>query len=148
MPSSQRRFSRGTFTFRKPMIPLERALSPMKEHSLTVSTPSHEVSTMKALMGFRDRPSGAGVRAMTTMRSARGPLVVQSFSPLRIQWLPSSVGSAVVEMLAGSEPTSGSVRAKAESAPAASRGRYFFFCSSVPNWRRGPGTPMLWWADR
>ena len=53
------------------------------------------------------------------MISARGPLVVQSFSPFRIQWDPSSESSAVVDMFAGSEPTSFSVRAKADRAPPA-----------------------------
>ena len=50
-------------------------------------------------------------------------------------------------MRAGSEPTSVSVRAKAEIAPFASRGRKRFFCSSVPNSLRGCGTPIDWWAE-
>jgi len=29
----------------------------------------------------------------------------------------------------------------------AQRGRYFFFCSSVPNILTGCGTPIDWWAD-
>ena len=103
---------------------------------------------MKALIGLRLDPSGAGVPAITTMSSARGPLVVQSFSPLRIQCKPSSESSAVVDMFAGSEPTSCSVSANAESAPFASLGRYLSFCSAVPNFMSGPGTPMLWCAER
>ncbi len=95
----------------------------MNEHSCAISTPSHSVSTMKAEIGRRREPSGAGVAAMTTMISARGPFVVHSFSPFRIQCEPSSESSAVVDMFAGSEPTSCSVSAKAESAPRASRGR-------------------------
>ena len=51
-------------------------------------------------------------------------------------------------MLAGSDPTSGSVRAKAESAPPAARGRYFRFCCSVPKRTSGVGTPMDWCAER
>ena len=122
-PSPQTRFSRGTFTFVNLRMPLERARSPMKWHSCTVSTPSQAVSTTNAVIGLRLDPAGAGVLAITMMISARGPFVVQSFSPFRIQWLPSSESSAVVDMLAGSEPTSGSVSANADSAPFASRGR-------------------------
>ncbi len=143
LPSSHRRFSRGIFTFVNFRIPFESPFRPMKEHSCATSTPSHSVSTIKALIGLRFEPSGAGVRAITTMSSARGPLVVQSFSPFRIQCKPSSESFAVVDMLAGSEPTSCSVSAKADSAPFASLGKYFSFCSSVPNFMSGPGTPML-----
>jgi hypothetical protein len=53
----------------------------------------------------------------------------------------------VVVIAAGSEPTSASVSAKAEMAPGASRGRYFFFCSGVPNSFSGCGTPIDWWAE-
>ena len=62
-------------------------------------------------------------------------------------YVPSAEGVAVVDILAGSDPTSGSVNAKAEISPLAKRGKYFFFCSSVPKSLRGWGTPMLWWAD-
>src|SRR6266705_2067210 len=50
-------------------------------------------------------------------------------------------------MRAGSEPTSPSVSANAEIAPAARRGRNFFFCSSVPNSLSGCGTPIDWCAE-
>ena len=73
------------------------------------------------------------------------PLVAQSFSPLSLY--PPSTGSAVVASLAGSEPTSGSVRRNAEISPAASRGRNRRFCSSVPNSFSGCGTPIDWCAD-
>ena len=53
----------------------------------------------------------------------------------------------MVSMVAGSEPTPGSVSAKAEIAPLARRGRYFFFWASVPNILSGCGTPMDWCAD-
>ena len=55
--------------------------------------------------------------------------------------------TAVVESRAGSEPTSGSVRAKAEISPAAQRGRYLRLSSSVPNVSSGAGTPIDWWAE-
>ena len=96
----------------------------MKWQRCVTSTPGHPVSTMKAVIGrLPFTPSLAGVRAMTTMISDRGPLVVQSFSPFRMKAFPSSVGVAVVAMFAGSDPTSGSVSAKAERAPLARRGR-------------------------
>ncbi len=58
-----------------------------------------------------------------------------------------SVGVAVVPIFAGSDPTSGSVRAKAEILPALNSGSHFFFCSGVPKSFSGCGTPMLWCAD-
>ena len=56
--------------------------------------------------------------------------------------MPSSESVAVVSRPAGSEPTWFSVSAKADTAPFASRGRYRFFCSGVPNSLSGVGTPM------
>ena len=50
--------------------------------------------------------------------------------------------AAVVVIAAGSEPTSVSVSANAEMAPLARRGRYFCFCSGVPNSLSGCGTPI------
>ena len=50
-------------------------------------------------------------------------------------------------MFAGSEPASTSVSANALIAPLASRGKNFFFCSSVPNSLSGCGKPMDWCAD-
>ena len=61
--------------------------------------------------------------------------------------MPSAESSAVVLSPAGSEPTFDSVSAKAETAPAASRGRYFLFCSGVPNSLSGVGTPIDWAAE-
>ena len=101
---------------------------------------------MNAEICLRDRPftTLSGVRAITMMTSAAGPLVHQSFSPLRSQASPSSVGVAIVCMRAGSLPASGSVNAKADTSPPAMRGRYLAFCSSEPNSFKGVGTPMLW----
>ena len=59
-----------------------------------------------------------------------------------IQCVPSSESVAVVVMLAGSEPAFTSVSANAVIAPFAMRGKYFLFCSSVPNSARGCGTPI------
>ena len=84
---------------------------------------------------------------MTTNRSARVPLVHQSFSPLSTKCDPSDAGSAAVVMFAGSEPASTSVSANAEIAPFARRGKNRFFCSSVPNSASGCGTPIDCEAD-
>ncbi len=61
--------------------------------------------------------------------------------------MPSSVRVAVLPIRAGSDPTSGSVRRKAEIAPCAQRGRKRSFCSFVPTSLTGSGTPIDWWAD-
>ena len=145
-PSFHRMFSRGTRTFVNRMIPFSIALSPMKWQRRTISTPGQSTSTMKAVICRFSLPLTIldGVRAITTRSSARVPLVHHSFSPFRTKALPSSVGVAKVDMLAGSEPAWVSVRAKAEIAPRASRGKYFFFCSGVPKSFRGCGTPMDW----
>ena len=96
--------------------------------------PGEFPSTMKAVICWRVFPPMArsGVLAITTNSSAAGPFVHHSFSPLRRNAAPSSTGVAVVPIFAGSDPTSGSVSAKADTAPRASRGRYWRFCSSVP----------------
>src|SRR5205807_8673154 len=102
------------------------------------------VSTMNAVICFFSLPLTifGAVRAITTRISALVALVHQSFSPLMIQPLPSGDLTAVVSILAGSEPTPGSVSANAEIAPLARRGRYFFFCSGVPKSLSGCGTPI------
>ena len=114
----------GTVTSVKRSTLLAIPLRPMKSLLWTTSTPGHAVSTMNVLISRRlRRPSRAGVTAITTMISARGPLVHQSFSPFRIQCVPSGERSARVLKFAGSEPTSDSVSANADSAPPARRGR-------------------------
>jgi hypothetical protein len=45
-------------------------------------------------------------------------------------------------MFAGSLPASVSVSAKAEIAPLARRGKYFYFCASVPKSLSGCGSPI------
>ena len=134
-PSLPMRFPQGTRTSLKLTTPLARALSPMKRQRCSTSTPSQSVSTTKALIFFV-----RGSRAITTSSSARVPFVHQSFSPFRTYSSPSR--TAVVVRLEGSEPTWRSVRAKAEMAPSAQRGRYFSFCSGVPKSLSGWGTPI------
>ncbi len=102
------------------MTPFASAFSPMNRQRYSTFTPGQSVSTTNALIFLV-----CGSRAITTSSSASVPSVHQSFSPFRMKSSPSR--RAVVERLAGSEPTCGSVSAKAEIAPAAQRGRYFFF---------------------
>jgi hypothetical protein len=148
-PSPQRMFSRGTFTLVKRITPFSIALSPMKRQRWAISTPGQSASTMNAVIFFLARPftCTSGVRAITTNSSARVPLVHQSFSPLRMKWRPSSVGVAVARRLAGSDPASTSVRAKAEMAPLAMRGKYCRCCSGVPKSLSGCGRPIDWCAE-
>ena len=79
-------FSFGTRTLSKRMTPFSIALSPMKWQRCTTSTPGQFVSTMNAVICFFGFPFtiASGVRAITTISSARVPLVHQSFSPLRM----------------------------------------------------------------
>jgi len=101
----------------------------MKWQRCSTFTPGHAVSTMNAVICRFSFPFTTldGVRAITTRSSALVPLVHHSFSPLSTHAWPSDVGTAVVSIAAGSEPTPGSVSANAEIAPFARRGRYFFF---------------------
>src|SRR2546425_11257555 len=116
----------------------------MKWQRCSTFTPGHAVSTMNAVICRFSLPFTTldGVRAITTSNSALVPLVHHSFSPLSSHAWPSGVGTAVVSIAAGSEPTPGSVRANAEIAPLARRGGYFFFLGSLPNNFHGWGTPI------
>src|SRR3990172_4704469 len=70
------------------------------------------------------------VMAMTTNTPARVPLVMNILAPFITHSSP--LGSAVVDMLAASEPQPGSVRHQAPRySPAARGGGDFFFCPSL-----------------
>ncbi len=87
LPSPHRRFSRGTFTSVKRRTPLDRPRRPMNEHSCATSTPSHSVSTMKAEIGRRREPSGAGVARHDDddlgARAVRRPQLLAVQDPVR-----------------------------------------------------------------
>src|SRR4029453_10630380 len=121
----------------------------MKWQRYVISRPGQSTSTMDALICLRSLPLTIfdGVRAITTSTPAFTPFVHQSFSPFRMNSEPSAVGSAFKLSVAGSEPACVSVNANAEISPAATRGRYFFFCSSVPNKSSGCATPIDWCAE-
>src|SRR2546429_8375196 len=122
----------------------------MKWQRCSTFTPGHAVSTMNAVICRFSFPFTTldGVRAITTSSSALVPLVHHSFSPLSTHAWPSGVGTAVVSMAAGSEPTPGSVSANAEIAPFARRGRDFFLWASLPDKFRGCGPPIGGCADK
>ncbi len=60
---------------------------------------------------------------------------------------PSGVFVQRVARRAGSDPTAGSVSAKAEIAPRAQRGRYSCLSASEPKSFTGCGTPIAWCAE-
>ncbi len=91
-------------------------------------------------------PSLRGTLARTTMMSAMVPLVVHSLRPVMRYPEPSSVGTAAHVILAGSEPTPGSVSANADSC-VHSFGSQYSFCSSEPKYSTGWGAPIDWCAD-
>ena len=120
-PSRPSRFSAGTRTWWKRVRPFSIPRRPMKALRRSTVMPSAAPSTTNAVIP-PGPPSCSGTQAMTTSSSAMTPFVVQSFTPSMRYAVPSAVGVAVLAMRAGSDPTSGSVRRKAETAPAAQRG--------------------------
>ncbi len=119
LPTSPSTFSGGTRTSANDTDAVDEARMPILSSWGPRVTPGQAVSTMKAVI----LPSGPSVRANTVQRSAIPPLVIQIFSPFRIQ-APSSPRFAEVRIDAASEPAPGSVRQNAAiSSPVASRGR-------------------------
>ena len=83
------------------------------------------------LVGTTKPRMPSSVWAQTTATSATEPLVIHILLPLSTQSPPSRL--ALVRMLPGSEPWSGSVRPKQPMAsPVAMRGSHSCFCSSLP----------------
>jgi hypothetical protein len=110
-------------------VSLER--HPSFSRCFDVVKPFVPCSTTNAVMPFCFDTSGF-VRASTTQKPPTLPCVMNIFVPLMIQSSPSRL--AVVRSPAESLPLPGSVRAHAAShSPRAAFGRYFFFCSSLPN---------------
>jgi hypothetical protein len=88
-----------------------------------VTPPRSRVTANAVMLPFWPGVSGV-VLAKTVKKSAKPPFEIQSFSPFRIQCLPSGDRSARVLMLKASLPEPGSVRQNAAiSSPDASRGR-------------------------
>ena len=106
---------------------VEEPCSPILCSSLPELTPGNARSTRKAV---NCSPS---TFAKTTIRSAKPPLLIHIFSPLSSQ-LPSGCFTARVFAASASDPEPDSLKAYAPMiSPATSFGRYFSFCSSVPN---------------
>src|SRR3989338_428129 len=88
----------------------------------------------------------ASVRAIRMAMSATPAFEIQVFVPFRAHLSPREI--ALVLWLAASEPATGSVRAKHPiNSPLHSAGRYFRFCSSVPQLRMHNSTSDTW-TDR
>ena len=82
-------FSTGTFTSLKVTTPFASARRPMKRERRAISTPGHDVSTMKHVICGMDLPVGStlsGVRASTAISVVLGSvtLVHHSLSPSRM----------------------------------------------------------------
>ena len=87
---------------------------------------------MKQVIPVYGGSAFGSVFTRTKTRPARSPLVTHIFWPLISQ--PPSTSLAVDLMPWTSEPTSGSESENApRTSPVAICGRYFSFCSSVPN---------------
>ena len=137
LPTSPSTFPAGTRTSSNDTEVVEEARIPILSSWGPEETPFMSRVTTKAVMW--PRPSSE-VLAKTVKKSANPPLVIQIFSPFRIQSSPSR--TAVVRMPAASEPAPGSVRQNAAtSSPVASRGSQRAFFSSVPK-RRRPRMPI------
>ena len=99
---------------------------------LPTRMPGLSSSTMNAEM-----PRLLFARSVTAMRTATPPtdaFVMKFFEPFRTQSPPSR--TAVVRVPLESEPASASVSPHAAShSPEVSRGMYFCFCASLPNWK-------------
>jgi hypothetical protein len=91
--------------------------------------PGVDVGTRNALMPRL--PASLEVTAKTTATSAVFPDVMNCFTPFSMYWLP--LRSARVVIAAASDPTPGSVSAKAPSIfPAANGRRNCSFCCALP----------------
>ncbi|MNS32947.1 hypothetical protein D3C72_650460 [compost metagenome] len=123
-------FSLGTRTFSKVTVVVPEAARPILCSLAPEMTPGPR-STTKAVTPPL-APRAGSVTAKTVITSAMSPLVIQIFSPFRIQSLPSR--TARVLMAAASEPAPVSVSAKQPMLSAvASLGRYLFLMKSEPS---------------
>src|SRR3954470_5708570 len=110
---------------------VEEPSSPSLCSSLPLLTPGKPRSTMKA------ENASPSTLAKTMKRSAKPPLVIHIFSPLRTK-LPSACFVALARAPSASDPEPDSLSAYAPTiSPETSPGRYFCFCSSVPKHRIG-----------
>ena len=108
-PTSPSTLAAGTRTPSRNTAVVDEARSPILSSCGPVLTPFMSRVTMKAVS--LPRSSGFPVLAKTVKKLASPPLVIHSLLPSSTQSSPSR--TAVVLMLAASEPAPGSVRQKA-----------------------------------
>ena len=129
-PSLPIRFSAGITQFSKIRSAVAEPLIPIFFSCLPNEKPGVSFSTMKVEIPWL--PRDLSVIAETIYVSASPAFVIKHFVPLSIYVSPSF--TAFVCCMEESVPAPGSVRAKAPSfLPDKRSGRYFFFCSGVPN---------------
>src|ERR1035441_8145094 len=127
LPISPSRFSAGTLQSLRMMGHVDDPRMPILCSSAPTEKPGKFLSTRNAL-NFSPL-----ILAKTVNRSAKPALVIHIFSPLRLECLPSDESSARARQLSASEPDEASDKAYAPTiSPEANRGRYLFFCASVP----------------
>ncbi len=109
--------------------------------SLPLVTPPNARSTMKAVNAS---PAGSTTFAKTMKTSAKPPLVIHIFSPLRTK-LPSGCRAARVLAPSASDPEPDSLRQYAPTvSPDISLGRYLAFWASVPKSDSGRIVRLAW----
>ena len=106
-PTSPMTFSLGTWTWSSSSSPVSTPRTPILRSVLPTDTPSHERSTMKAVIESWARDAGSPVLANTVYQSACTTPDIQHLVPLRTQSPPCpgrSSGTARVRMPATSLP--------------------------------------------
>src|SRR5579864_1783375 len=127
LPISPSRFSLGTRQSLRMMGVVDDPRMPIFFSSAPDWKPGELRSTMKA------ENFSPSTLAKMMYTSAKPPLVIHIFSPLRIHSLPSAESTALVRGFIASEAEVDSDSAYAAThSPEASLGRYFFFWSGVP----------------
>ena len=127
--STPNTFEAGTTQSSKISSPEGDPRTPIFFRDFPRENPGKSFSTTKAVIPLC--PASGFVFAYTTMTSARGPLVMNIFVPLRTYESP--LLSALVVIDRASEPAPGSVMAMAPIVfPAIRLGRYLLLCSSLP----------------
>src|SRR3989304_5046458 len=128
-PNAPNRFSFGIRQSSKMSSAVDDALMPNFSSNLPTLKPGVPFSTINVEMPLC--PCVLSVIAVITAISAWDALVMNNFVPLITQLLPS--GTALVLILAASEPADGSVSPRHPIlAPLASGARNLCFCSSAP----------------
>mmetsp|Transcript_10278 Transcript_10278/g.23436 ORF Transcript_10278/g.23436 Transcript_10278/m.23436 type:complete len:238 (-) Transcript_10278:225-938(-) len=140
LPSWPSTSSCGTLQSTKLTSHVEDARIPNLFSFLPMMTPGLSPLTMKAVMPRY--PASGLMFANTRNQPACMAFVIQHLVPFRTQ--PLSVRVARVFRAKASEPLPVSDRQNEPSVSVASFGRYFCFCSSVPNLRTEVASNVFW----